>query len=138
MAGAPDLPTVAMAAVFLLLVLLSARHRRRVLEAVARLPEAARERLGWHIGEDVAPRRHVRRVARRLLLRGLPGWLPLDPQARRSLAWHRVSGFAAVGWLVIVLPWAWGAAWLVAPLALGTAAILAVQGWVDGPWGRGD
>ncbi len=132
-----DLPTVAMAAVFVLLILVSGRHRRRVLEAVARLPEADRGRLGWHIGADEAPRRHVRLVTRRLLLRGLPGWLPLGPEARLNLAWHRITGFAAIGWLVIVLPWAWSAPWLVAPLSAGTAVILALQGWFDGPWGGG-
>jgi hypothetical protein len=137
MTGGIDLATVAMAAVFVLLILLSVRRRRRVLEAVARLPEAERERLGWHLGDDVAPRRHVRLVTRRLLLRGLPERLPLAPEARRDLAWHRVSGFAAIGWLTIVLPLAWGSAWLVTPMVAGTAAVLALQGWLDGPWGGG-
>jgi hypothetical protein len=137
MADGIDLVTLAMAAVFGLLILQSGRHRRRMLEAVTRLPEAERERLGWHLGDDVAPRRHVRLVTRRLLLRGLPDWLPLAPEPRRDLALHRLYGFAAILWLVVVLPVAWGSAWLVTPMVVGTVAVLALQGWFDGPWGGG-
>jgi len=138
MAGGLDLPTVAMAAVFLLLILLSGHHRRRVLEAVMRLPEAERERLGWHLGDEDPPRRHVRLVTRRLLLRGLPDWLPLAPGPRRDLALYRLYAFAAILWLVVVLPLAWGSAWLMTPMVAGTVAVLALQGWFDGPWGGGD
>ena len=138
MEGGLDFRTVAMAAVFVLLVAGSVRCRRRVLLAVTALPGDVRERLGWYLGDDVAPRRHVRLVTRRLLMRGLPGWVPLPEAARRDLDWHRGLGFGAVAWVILVLPVAWGAAWLVAPLCLGTAAILAVQGWFDGPWGGPD
>lgn len=130
-----DLHTVVLALGFLMLVGMSAWHRARLERAVAALPEEARERLGWIKPETISARRHRRMVARRLLLRGLPGWLPLGAEARRDLFWHRAFGFGAGAWLVGALPVAWGVWILIPVLGLPLAATLAIYALIDGPWG---
>lgn len=131
-----DLHTALYAGGFLLLVGMAIWHRLRLERAVAALPEDVRLRLGWVWTGETSARRHRRRIARRLILRGLPEWVPLPAEARRDLFWHRVFGLGAVVYLVGVLPLVWGA-WILLPaLGLPGAAILAVQAWWDGPWGR--
>jgi hypothetical protein len=132
-----DLHTALYAGGFLLLVGMAVWHRLRLERAVAALPGDVRARLGWDRAGGVSARRHRRRIARRLMLRGLPGWVPLSPEARRDLFWHRAFGLGAVVYLVGVLPLVWGAWALVPILGLPAAAILAMQAWWDGPWGSG-
>ncbi len=137
MEQALTLHTALNAVVFLLLVGMGTWHRLRLERAMGVLPDDLRERLGWLQPEHVTIRRHRRRIARRLMLRGVPDWVPLSDEARRDLFWHRVFGLAAVVHLVVVVPFVWGVAILTPMLGLPAAAILAIQAWLDGPWGDG-
>lgn len=130
-----DVHTVVLALGFVMLIGMAALHRHRLNRAMAALPEEARERLGLIRPEDVSARRHRRVVARRLLMRGLPGWLPLGEEARRDLFWYRAFGFGAGAWLIGALPVAWGVWILVPVLGLPLAGTLAVYALIDGPWG---
>ena len=138
MALTPDLHTLLMVAGFVLLVGMSVWHRLRLQRAVAALPEEVRVRLGWIWSGETSDRRHRRLVARRLLVRGLPGWVPLSEEARRDLFWHRAFGLAAGVYLFGIMPAVWGAWTLVPMLLLPILAVVAVQSWFDGPWGGGE
>jgi hypothetical protein len=129
-----DLHTAIQAVGFLLLIGVAVFHRHRVNHALAALPEETRERLGLIKPDDVSARKHRRIVARRLLLRGLPGWIPLGEESRRDLFWYRASGLGAIAYLA-ALPIAWGAAGLTPIMAPLLAAVLAITAWIDGPWG---
>ena len=133
-----DLQTVLMVLGFLLLIGMSAWHRHRLRREVVALPDDVRERLGWIWTGETTARRHHRLMSRRLLLRGLPEWVPLSEAARRDLFWHRAFGIAAGVYLVTVMPAVWGAWMLVPMLAVPVAAVLAIQAWFDGPWGNGE
>jgi len=134
MAGT-DLSTALYAGGFLLLIGLSVWYRLRLQGEIARLPGGVRGQLGWDWSGEISSRRHRRRIARRLIVRGLPDWVPLSEEARRDLFWHRLFGAGAIAYLVVVPGAVWGA-WVLLPmLGLPIAAILAVQSWWDGPWG---
>ena len=135
MAGGIDVRTVALALGFLLLIGMAALHRHRLNRALTALPAETRERVGLIQPEGVTAHRHRRAVARRLLLRGLPDWLPLGAEARRDLFWDRVLGLAAGLYLVGLLPIVWGVWSLIPVLGLPIAAALALYARIDGPWG---
>ncbi len=130
-----DLETVLLIAGFLLPIAASAWHRHHVVVAMREVPDEIRARLDWEAPEDLrAVRRQRRQLTRRLVMRGLPGWVPLSEAGRRHLFWHRVLGLAAGLWLVIAPAAAWDA-WFLVPLVGGPAVvILALHAWLDGPW----
>jgi len=134
MAEGLDSSTVVQAIGFLLLIGVAVLHRHRLNRALAALREETRERLGLIKPEDVSAHQHRRVVARRLLLRGLPGWVPLGEEARRDLFRYRASGLGATAYLVL-LPITWGAQSLAPIMALLLAAALAICARIDGPWG---
>ena len=128
-----DLHSYLLIAGFLLLVGMSAWHRLRLEREVRALPEEVRERLGWaRPGQNSRSER--RRIARRLVMRGLPDWVPLSEAARRDLRWHRAFGLGAGLFLIIAPAAAWGVWILVPVLGLPAIAILAIHAWLDGPW----
>lgn len=137
MAPAIDLRSVLMVLGFVLLVGMSVWHRVRVQRAVAALPDDVRLGLGWIWTGEISDRQHRRLVARRLLVRGLPDWVPLSGATRRDLFWHRAFGLAAAVYLFGVMPAVWGAWVLVPMLLVPIAAVIAIQSWFDGPWGDG-
>lgn len=137
MAPAIDLRSVLMVVGFVLLVGMSVWHRARVQRAVAALPDDVRLRLGWIWTGEISDRQHRRLMARRLLVRGLPDWVPISGAARRDLFWHRAFGLAAAVYLFGVMPAVWGALALVPMLLVPIVAVIAVQSWFDGPWGDG-
>lgn len=135
MEGGLDLQTFLLIAGFVLLVGLSAWHRHRLVIEMRDVPDRVRERLDWEAPDLRGVRRHHRRIARRLVMRGLPDWVPLSTEGRRHLRWHRLFGLGAALWLVIAPAAAWDV-WMLLPLLGGPAiVILAVHAWWDGPWG---
>ena len=132
-----DARTILLIAVFLFLVGMSAWHRHRLVMAMREVPDAVRERLDWEAPEDLrAVRRHRRRISRRLVLRGLPDWVPLSAEGREHLRWHRLSALAAVVWLIVGPAAVWGAWMLIVLLGGPAVAIVAFHAWLDGPWDR--
>lgn len=135
MAEGLDFHTVFVVIGYVMLIGMAALHRHRLNRAMAALPEETRERVGLIQPERISGRRHRRMIARRLMLRGLPDWLPLGEEGRRDLFWYRAFGFASAAWLIGALPIAWGV-WILIPiLALPLAAGFAIYALIDGPWG---
>ena len=130
-----DLRTALMAVGFVLLVGMSMWHRVRLQREMGVLSDDVRERLGWIWTGEISARRHRRLMARRLLIRGLPGWVPISEEARRDLFWHRAFALAAGIYLFGIVPAVWGAWMLVPMFLLPIVAVLAIQSWFDGPWG---
>ncbi len=77
--------TMVLLAGFAVLVATAAWHRTRLDIEIEAMPEELRERLGWEHRGDGSFKRHRRRIANRLILRGLPSWAPLSGQGRRNL-----------------------------------------------------
>ena len=126
--------TMVLLAGFAVQVATAAWYRFRLdLEIEAMAPEA-RERLGWEHHGIGTFKRHRRRIANRLMLRGLPSWVPLSEQGRRHLMWLRVLGLGSAFYIVVV-PALVAGAWALMPL-LGApmVVILGLYGWMVGPW----
>jgi len=130
-----DFHTVFVVIGYVMLIGMAALHRYRLNRALSALPDETRERLGLILPAGRSSRRHRRLVARRLLLRGLPDWLPLGAEGRRDLFWYRAFGFASAAWLIGALPAAWGV-WILIPiLGLPVLVGFAIYALIDGPWG---
>jgi hypothetical protein len=133
--GQGDLQTFLLIAGFLLLIGAYAWHRHRLVMAMREVPDDVRVRLDWEAPEDLrAVRRHRRRLSRRLVMRGLPEWVPLTREGRRHLFWHRFFGLAAAVWLILAPAAAWGAWFLVPLIGVPALVILGLHAWLDGPW----
>ena len=120
---------------FAILVVSAAWHRVRLDIEIEAMTKGARERLGWEHRGDGSFKRHRRRIANRLMMRGLPSWVPLSGQGRRHLWWLRVLGLGSA-FYVVVVPALMVGAWVLLPL-LGAPimVILGLYGWMVGPWG---
>ncbi len=129
-----SIETMVLLAGFAVLVASAAWHRVRLDIEIETLPEELRERLGWEHHGDGTFKRHRRRIANRLMLRGLPSWVPLSERGRRHLMWLRVLGLGS-GLFVVVAPALVAGAWVLL-LFLGApmVVILGLYGWLVGPW----
>ena len=119
---------------FATLVASAAWHRVRLDIEIEAMPGEVRERLGWgHCGKG-SFKRHRRRIANRLVLRGLPSWVPLSEPGWRHLMWLRVLGLGSAVYIVVV-PALVAGAWALLPL-LGTpmVVVLGLYGALVGPW----
>lgn len=131
----PDLQTLLLIVGFVLLVGMSAWHRHHLVVAMRDVPDDVRARLDWEPPEDLRQvRRDRRRLSRRLVMRGLPDWVPLSAAGRRHLYWHRAFALGAALWLVVAPAAAWGAWFLVPLLGAPALVILGLHAWLDGPW----
>jgi hypothetical protein len=128
--------TVILLVGFIGLVMVAVWHRQRLDREIAAMPQEVRERLGWDWPQRLGAKRHRRRVSSRLLLRGLPSWVPLSAAGWRRLMWFRVFGLGA-GLYLIVVPSAIHGVWeLILLIGVPMALILAIRGWLVGPWGE--
>ena len=109
-------------------------HRIRLDSEILVLPEEFRERLGWSHPGGGTYKRHRRHIANRLMLRGLPSWVPLSVQGRRHLMWLRLLGLVSAAYLVVVPVLVGGASVLLLFLGLPVVVILVVYSWFVGPW----
>ncbi len=129
-----SIETMVLLAGFAVLVASAAWHRTRLDAEIEALPQALRDRLGWELPGDASLRRHRRRIADRLVLRGLPPWVPLSGPGRRHLGWLRVLGLGSALFIIVVPPMVAGVWVLLAILGLPVVLILALRGWLVGPW----
>ena len=132
-----SIETMILLAGFAVLVVLAAWHRTRLDVEIEALPQALRDRLGWGPPGDASVKQHRRRVAERLVLRGLPPWVPLSGQGRRHLMWLRVLGMGSALYIVVVPPLVAGV-WVLLPiLGAPIGLVLVLRGWLVGPWEGG-
>jgi hypothetical protein len=129
-----SIETMILLAGFAVLVALAAWHRTRLDAEIEALPQALRDRLGWALPGDASLRRQRRRIADRLVLRGLPHWVPLSGQGRRHLLWLRVLGLGSALYIVVVPPLVAGVWVLLAMLGAPVVLFLGLRGWLVGPW----
>lgn len=127
--------TMILLAGFAVLVVSAAWHRVRLDSEILEMPQDARDRLGWSHPGGSTYKRHRRRLANRLMLRGLPGWVPLSARGRRHLLWLRVTGLGSAVY-VAVMPALFAGTWeLLLFLGVPVAVLLGLYGWWVGPWG---
>ena len=129
-----DPQTFLLVAGFLLLVGMSAWHRHRLELEMREMPDEVRERLDLEPPDLRSVRRYRRRTARRLVMRGLPDWVPLSAEGRRHLRLHRLFALGAALWIIFAPAAAWDAWMLVPIVGVPALAILALHAWLDGPW----
>jgi len=129
--------TMILLAGFAVLVATAAWHRVRLDIEIEAMPEELRERLGWEPHGDGSFKRHRRRIANRLMLRGLPSWVPLSGQGRRHLNWLRVLGLGSALYIVVVPTLVAGAWVLLLFLGAPVVVILGLYSWLAGPWEEG-
>ena len=132
-----SIETMILLAGFAVLVATAAWHRVRLDIEIEALPEELRERLGWKHRGDGSPKRHRRHIANRLMLRGLPSWVPLSGQGRRHLMWLRVLGLGSALYIVVVPTLVAGAWVLLLFLGAPVVVILGLYSWLAGPWEEG-
>ncbi len=130
-----SIETMILLAGFAVLVVLAAWHRTRLDAEIEALPEGLRDRLGWDRGGDATVRQLRSRLADRLVLRGLPSWVPLSGQGRRHLLWLRVLGLGSALYIIVVPPLVAGVWVLLVILGAPVVLILGLRGWLVGPWG---
>lgn len=130
-----SIETIALLVGFTILVASAAWHRTRLDAEIEELPEEMRDQLGWRNRAGSSFKRHRRHIANRLMLRGLPSWLPLSKQGWRHLLWLRVMGLGSAIYIVVVPALVAGAWVLLLLLGVPIVVILAVYGWLVGPWG---
>ena len=129
-----SLETMILLAGFAVLVSVVAWHRSQLDGEIEAFPDAILDRMGWKDAGDYTAKQHRRRLANRLILRGLPGWTPLSAQGWRHLLWLRVFALVSVVYIVVVPPLVAGE-WVLLPiLGVPTALTIVVGGWVVGPW----
>jgi hypothetical protein len=127
--------TVILVAGFAVLVALAVWNRLQLDAEMEAMPGETRDRLGWSNPGGHSRKKHRRRITNRLMMRGLPDWVPLSAQGRRHLMWLRISGLGAALYLAVMpalMANAWGAVLFVGVPAV---AILGVYGLMVGPWG---
>ncbi len=129
--------TMVLLAGFAVLVASAAWHRTRLDIEIEAMPEELRDRLGWEPHGDGSFKQRRRRIANRLMLRGLPSWVPLSGEGRRHLMWLRVLGLGSALFIVVVPALVAGAWSLLAILGAPVAAGLGLYSWLAGPWEGG-
>ncbi len=129
-----SIETMVLLAGFAVQVATAAWYRFRLDIEIEAMPRAPRERLGWEHHGDGTFKRHRRRIANRLMLRGLPSWVPLSGQGRRHLRWLRVLGLSSAFYIVVVPALVAGAWDLLLLLGAPMVVILGLYGWLVGPW----
>ena len=134
MAQGVSAQTMILLAGFAVLVAVVAWHRTRLDGEIEALPDAVRDRLGWKDAGSYTAKQHRRRLANRLILHGLPDWVPLSEQGRRYLRGLRASVLGSVAYIVVVPP-AVAGEWVLLPiLGVPVMLLLAVSRWLIGPW----
>ncbi len=126
--------TMVLLAGFAVLVATAAWHRTRLDIEIEAMPEELRERLGWEHRGDGSFKRHRRRIANRLILRGLPSWVPLSGQGCRHLMWLRVLGLGSALFVVVVPTLVAGVWVLLLFLGAPVVVILGLYSWLVGSW----
>ena len=119
---------------FAVLVASAIWHRIRLDAEIEALSGETLDRLGWSNSGGLSRKQHRRRITNRLMMRGLPDWVPLSAQGWRHLMWLRISGLGAALYLAVMpalMANAWGAVLFVGAPAV---VILGVYGWMVGPW----
>jgi hypothetical protein len=129
-----SIETMVLLAGFAVQVAAAAWHRLRLDIEIEAMAGGARERLGWEHHGDGSFKRHRRHIANRLMLRGLPSWVPLSGQGRRHLMWLRVLGLGSAFYIVVVPALVAGAWILLLLLGAPMVVILVLYGWLVGPW----
>jgi len=127
--------TVLLVAGFAVLVVSAVWHRIQLNAEIEAMPGETLDRLGWSNPGGQSRKKHRRRITNRLMMRGLPDWVPLSAQGWRHLRWLRIFGLGSALYLAVMpalMANAWGAVLFVGVPAV---AILAVYGWMVGPWG---
>ena len=132
-----SIETMILLAGFAAIIASAAWHRVHLDSEILILPEEIRDRLGWSHPGGNTYKRHRRHIANRLMLRGLPSWVPLSVQGRRHLMWLRLLGLSSAFYLVVVPPLVGGASILLLLLGLPVVIILAAYSWYVGPWQGG-
>jgi len=112
-------------------------HRVQFDSEILELPQEARDRLGWSHPGGNTYKRHRRHIANRLMLRGLPSWVPLSEKGRRHLMWLRLLGLGSAVYIIVVPTLLAGAWVLMLFLGVPVVVILAVYSWMVGPWAGG-
>ncbi len=132
-----SIETMVLLAGFAALVASAVWHRVRLDIEIEAMPEEQRERLGWVHRGGGSFKWHRRRIANRLMLRGLPSWVPLSGQGRRHLMWLRVLGLGSALFVVVVPSLVAGTWVLLLFLGAPLVVILGLYGWLVGPWEGG-
>jgi hypothetical protein len=129
-----SIETMVLLAGFAVQVATAAWHRVRLDIEIEAMPGEARERLGWEHHGDGSFKRHRRHIANRLMLRGLPSWVPLSGQGRRHLMWLRVLGLGSAVFIVVVPTLVAGVWVLLLFLGAPVVVILGLYSWLVGSW----
>ena len=119
---------------FAIMVASAAWHRFRLDIEIEALAEDVLERLGWEHRDDGSFKRHRRRIANRLVLRGLPSWVPLSERGWRHLMWLRVLGLGSAVYIVVAPALVAGAWPLLFLLGAPMVVVLGLYGAFVGPW----
>jgi hypothetical protein len=126
--------TMILLAGFAAIVASAAWNRVQLDAEILLLPQEIRDRLGWSHPGGASYKRHRRHIANRLILRGLPAWVPLSARGRRHLMWLRLFGLASAVYIAVVPTLVAGAWVLLLLLGLPVVVILLVYSWLVGPW----
>ena len=132
-----SIETMILLAGFTALVGSAAWHRVHLDSEILELPQEIRDRLGWSHPGGNTYKRHRRHIANRLMLRGLPSWLPLSERGRRHLMWLRLLGLGSAVYIAVVPMLVAGAWVLFLFLGVPIVVILSFYSWLVGPWGGG-
>ena len=119
---------------FAAIVASAAWHRVHLDSEILELPVDVRDRLGWSHPGGNTYKRHRRHIANRLMLRGLPSWVPLSEKGRRHLMWLRLMGLGSAVYIVVVPTLLASAGVLTLFLGVPVVVVLAVYSWLVGPW----
>ena len=132
-----SIETMFLLAGFAVQIVSAAWHRVRLDIEIEAISEELRERLGWEHHGDGSFKRHRRRIANRLMLRGLPSWVPLSRQGRRHLMWLRVLGLGSA-FSIVTVPTLRAGAWgLLLFLGSPVVVVLGLYSLRVGPWEGG-
>ena len=126
--------TMILLAGFAAIVASAAWNRVQIDAEILMLPQEIRDRLGWSHPGGATYKRHRRHIANRLMLRGLPSWVPLSARGRRHLMWLRLLGLGSAVYIAAVPTLVAGAWVLLLLLGLPVVVTLLVYSWLVGPW----
>jgi hypothetical protein len=132
-----SIETMILLAGFAAIVASAAWHRFHLDAEILELPVDVRDRLGWSHPGGNTYKRHRRHIANRLMLCGLPPWVPLSEKGWRHLRWLRVLGLGSAVYIAVVPTLVAGAWVLLLFLGLPVVVILAIYSWLVGPWAGG-
>lgn len=130
-----DTNTAELVAGFAALVAVAGWNRVRLDREIEALGSQTLTALGWKRPSRVSPLTHRRRLADRLVLRGLPADLPLSAAGWRHLRWLRMSALGTCFYLAAVPAVFYGVWILSLLLGVPVVAILGIRAWMVGPWG---